>query len=227
MSTLQFRRGVAANRSPVTPAVGEPLFTTDTKQLFVGDGATAGGIGVAPVNSPAFTGLPTAPTTATNDNSTNLATTAFVQGVLQAMLQNVVLFKGVVDASKVSPAAAGVIGTPAAGWQYRVSVAGSTAFGFAAQVGDWVVYDGSAWQHVTGAAGAITSSDGVISVTQTGPESFTLALPMLGLSRGGAGADLTALANGTMLKKNGTALVAAVAGTDYLAPASVIDGGTF
>ena len=69
MSTLQFRRGVAANRSTVTPAVGEPLFTTDTKQLFVGDGATAGGIGVAPVNSPAFTGLPTAPTTATNDNS--------------------------------------------------------------------------------------------------------------------------------------------------------------
>ena len=32
-----------AQRAPVTPDAGEPLFTTDTKQLFIGDGATAGG----------------------------------------------------------------------------------------------------------------------------------------------------------------------------------------
>ena len=28
----------------ITPDVGEPLFTTDNKQLFIGDGTTAGGL---------------------------------------------------------------------------------------------------------------------------------------------------------------------------------------
>jgi hypothetical protein len=41
---IQVRRGVEAQRSLITPDVGEPLFTTDNKQLFIGDGATAGGL---------------------------------------------------------------------------------------------------------------------------------------------------------------------------------------
>ena len=41
---IQIRRGVEAQRSLVTPDAGEPLFTTDNKQLFIGDGATAGGL---------------------------------------------------------------------------------------------------------------------------------------------------------------------------------------
>ena len=41
---IQLRRGLDAQRALITPDVGEPLFTTDNKQLFVGDGATAGGI---------------------------------------------------------------------------------------------------------------------------------------------------------------------------------------
>jgi hypothetical protein len=41
---IQIRRGVEAQRSAVTPDVGEPIFTTDTLQLFIGDGATAGGL---------------------------------------------------------------------------------------------------------------------------------------------------------------------------------------
>jgi hypothetical protein len=40
---IQIRRGVEAQRALVTPDAGELLFTTDQKQLFVGDGATAGG----------------------------------------------------------------------------------------------------------------------------------------------------------------------------------------
>ena len=39
---------------------------------------TAAGINAAPINSPAFTGTPTAPTQTAGDNSTKLATTAFV-----------------------------------------------------------------------------------------------------------------------------------------------------
>ncbi len=41
---IQMRRGVEAQRASVTPDAGELLFTTDNKQLFVGDGATAGGL---------------------------------------------------------------------------------------------------------------------------------------------------------------------------------------
>jgi hypothetical protein len=41
---LQVRRGTNAERLAVTPLAGELIFTTDTKQLYVGDGSTAGGI---------------------------------------------------------------------------------------------------------------------------------------------------------------------------------------
>lgn len=41
---IQIRRGVEAQRPLITPDAGEPLFTTDTKQLFIGDGVTAGGL---------------------------------------------------------------------------------------------------------------------------------------------------------------------------------------
>ena len=41
---LQVRRGTNAERIALTPLEGELVFTTDTKQLYVGDGVTAGGI---------------------------------------------------------------------------------------------------------------------------------------------------------------------------------------
>lgn len=44
--SLQFRRGASADRTSITPASGEPIFTTDTKKLYVGDGTTAGGVEV-------------------------------------------------------------------------------------------------------------------------------------------------------------------------------------
>jgi hypothetical protein len=45
---LQFRRGTAANRTAnnFTPLVGEPIYETDTKKLFIGDGSTVGGVNV-------------------------------------------------------------------------------------------------------------------------------------------------------------------------------------
>jgi len=40
---LQIRRGTDSDRLTITPSVGEPLYTTDTKKLYIGDGSTAGG----------------------------------------------------------------------------------------------------------------------------------------------------------------------------------------
>lgn len=41
---LKLRRGTDSGRTAITPAEGEPIFTTDTKQLYIGDGTTAGGV---------------------------------------------------------------------------------------------------------------------------------------------------------------------------------------
>ena len=87
-NTLQIRRGVTAKRIAYTPADGELILDLTSKQLFVGDGVSAGGVSIeasdstkAPLASPALTGVPTAPTAATATNNTQLATTAFVQAV--------------------------------------------------------------------------------------------------------------------------------------------------
>lgn len=41
---LLLRRGTQAERDTITPAEGELIYTTDTKQLYAGDGATLGGV---------------------------------------------------------------------------------------------------------------------------------------------------------------------------------------
>ena len=41
---LQFRRGPDSDRLTITPALSEPVFTTDTKKFYIGDGSTAGGV---------------------------------------------------------------------------------------------------------------------------------------------------------------------------------------
>lgn len=46
---ILFKRGVEAKRGTFTPKPGEPVFTTDEKELYIGDGSTAGGIPVGTV----------------------------------------------------------------------------------------------------------------------------------------------------------------------------------
>lgn len=43
---LQIRRGTTAERGTITPVAGELIYDTDTKAVYVGDGTTAGGIGI-------------------------------------------------------------------------------------------------------------------------------------------------------------------------------------
>lgn len=43
---LKIKRGLEADRTGITPAEGEFLYTTDEKKLYIGDGSTAGGIPV-------------------------------------------------------------------------------------------------------------------------------------------------------------------------------------
>ena len=41
---LQFRKGTNTERLAITPVVGEPIWTTDTNKLYIGDGVTIGGV---------------------------------------------------------------------------------------------------------------------------------------------------------------------------------------
>jgi len=45
---LRIRRGLSTNRTSITPAEGELIYTTDTKLVYIGDGSTAGGNAVGP-----------------------------------------------------------------------------------------------------------------------------------------------------------------------------------
>lgn len=70
--------------------------------------------GLAPINSPHFTGVPTAPTPALNDNSGKIATTAYVQGQAYAPLN--------------SPAFTGVPTAPTAAVDTNTTQLATTAF---------------------------------------------------------------------------------------------------
>ena len=48
---LRLRRGLDIERSAITFAEGEPLYTTDTKQLYIGDGITPGGVQIGGMNN--------------------------------------------------------------------------------------------------------------------------------------------------------------------------------
>ena len=78
-TTLQLRRGSTADNSTFTGAQGEVIVNTSTNTLVVHDGTTVGGWPQAPLVSPTFTGTPSAPTATSGTNTTQIATTAFVQ----------------------------------------------------------------------------------------------------------------------------------------------------
>ena len=54
ITKILFRRGPEADRTKVTPTMGEPLFTIDTHKLYVGDGTEAGGWPIVDVDTGIF-----------------------------------------------------------------------------------------------------------------------------------------------------------------------------
>jgi hypothetical protein len=51
MATIKIKRGLEADRTDITPAEGELIYTTDEKKIFVGDGTTAGGVPISAESS--------------------------------------------------------------------------------------------------------------------------------------------------------------------------------
>lgn len=88
---------------------------------------------LAKLASPTFTGTPKAPTAAAGTNTTQIATTAFVQTAVQAAAGGAVAFQGVIN----SNTAISGLSSYTAGWYWVVGTAG-TYVGQTCEVGDMI-----------------------------------------------------------------------------------------
>lgn len=198
-----------------------------------------------------FSDSPLIPTADSGDNSTKAATTAFVTAAVAAAITTAVLYKGTVDASAADPATAGVLDTPVNGHMYRVTTSGNLAFGAQLNTGDYVIYDGTAWNKIDSTDPSVNGTTDRIAVTPTGDTSYAVdiaasyvgqsSITTLGTitagvwngtivssSYGGTGADLSSAPADTMFKMGASgAFVPAIKGVDFLAADDVVDGGVF
>jgi hypothetical protein len=79
--------------NPVGSSSGQTIVSTGSGTVpGWGNVPVANVTGAAPLASPTFTGIPAAPTAAAGTNTTQLATTAFVQGINAGRLLNVQVF---------------------------------------------------------------------------------------------------------------------------------------
>jgi len=101
----------------------------------------------APLVSPALSGSPTAPTQTSSDNSTKIATTAFVQTAVAAIPQIYSWQNAAIDYVSADP------GSPSTGDRYVVAPTGTGAF--AGQDNNIAQWNGSAWVFTTPTNGTI------------------------------------------------------------------------
>lgn len=89
---------------------------------------------LAPLNSPNFTGTPTAPTAAGGTNTTQIATTEFVMNAFA--VNDAMLFKGTIG--QIGATVTALPNEHKQGWMYKVATAGTYA-GQTCEVGDMII----------------------------------------------------------------------------------------
>jgi hypothetical protein len=152
--TIQLRRSSTPGHVPASLADGEIGINSADKKLFYKD--SGGTIQSLPLFTNAANGL------AALDGSGKISTS-----ILPAAVLGDLQYQGTWNATANSPALASGVGTK--GYYYKVSVAGTTSVDGNAVwgVGDWIVYDGTAWDKidnnnaissVAGLTGAITAA---------------------------------------------------------------------
>ena len=92
----------------------------------------------APLASPAFTGTPTAPTASSTTSSTQLATTAFVQNVVNEKIaaSDAMIYKGTIGTGGTITSLPNI--GYKTGWTYKVITAGTYA-GQVCEIGDMII----------------------------------------------------------------------------------------
>lgn len=213
ISDLETIRSGAAAGATAIQTETDPVFTASAaagitstdisnwngKQAAISDlatirsGASAGATAVQPVTlnsyaplaSPALTGTPTAPTATAGDNSTQIATTAFVSNAISGVA-GAMYFKGTIGTGGTAGATLPTTGVKA-GDTYKVASAGTYA-SQAAKVGDLFIAtaDTPTWAYVPSgddaAVTSVTAGTGLTggTITTTG----TIALATSGVTAG-------------------------------------------
>lgn len=110
-------------------------------------------------SSVALPGNPTTTTQSPGNNSTRVATTAYADAAVAAIVGGLV-YKGLWNANTNSPAIASGVGT--LGWFYKVGTAGTTTIDGNSQwyIGDMLLFDGTAWDRIEGEATTVISVAG-------------------------------------------------------------------
>ncbi|NBW11375.1 MAG: hypothetical protein EBR82_25415 [Caulobacteraceae bacterium] len=175
--------------------------------------------GLAPLDSPAFTGTVTVPTVATSENSTRAASTAFVQTLLAATLQGVLELKGPLECALEPNYPAGVPGDT-----YFVTVGGRIggAAGEVVEIGDMVIcylannggasaVVGSSWMIVQrNLLGALVAANNLSDLANPATARTNLGL-------GGTGITI----NGVTIALGGSATVASAIDNGSVTPAKL------
>ena len=209
------------------------------------DGSTITINGSGVISSASAYVLPTATTTVLGGVKVDGSTiTINGSGVIAATGAGAVVYKGTWNASSNTPTLANGVGT--AGWQYAVSVSGTTNFGAGAitfTVGDLVLYSGTVWQQIAAggiaAAGTLTGTtlaSNVVtsSLTTVGTlANLTVTNTITGSVSGNAG-TVTSISANTLTSGQVTTALGFTPGTAYSLPTATttvlggvkIDGST-
>ena len=198
---LRIRRGLSADRTTITPEQGEFLYTTDTYQVYMGDGVTAGGRPLYTLTSLGAIGLTdlSALSPLFYNNTTGAFSIQVATGSQDGYLSssNWTTFNNKQNAIEIFDETTSIVTNPSqikfVGTPVTATVAGSV-------VTVTISGTGGGGGGVTGVSVATANGfSGVSDLNATNP-TLTLATTVTGL-----------------LKGNGTAVSAAVAGTDYQA----------
>lgn len=159
---------LSVSGSPVTTSgtIAISLATQSANTVFAGP--TSGGAA-----TPTFRGL----VAADIPNLTASKITDFntqVQSLIDAAIVGAVRYKGTANAGAANVAAAIGTSTFVQGDLYRITTAGSTAFGFQLQVGDFVTYNGVSWDKTDNTDPSVTGTTNRITVTPTGDTSYAV-----------------------------------------------------
>ena len=182
--------------SSTTPAMDGTAAIGSSNSFARADHVHPSNTTLAPLASPSFIGNPTAPTQSAGNNSTKLATTAYLDTRLGAAsgiatldsggkltssqipssLLGTVVYQGTWNAATNTPALAGGVGTK--GSYYKVSVAGTTAIDGISQwsVGDTIIFDGIVWDKIDGIANEVISVAGLYGVISASGLKTALAI---------------------------------------------------
>ena len=181
-TTGKYAKLPATAFSDTTYTDGTAGYTLKAKQDGSGNVITTT---YAPLASPALTGTPTAPTATAGDNSTQIATTAFVTSAISG-ITGAMVFKGTVGTGGTAGTSLPTTGVKV-GDTYKVASAGTYA-GQSAKVGDLFIATATTptWAYVPSgddaAVTSITAGTGLTggTITTTG----TIALDTSGVTAG-------------------------------------------